>query len=168
MISFVNRQRKERLDRKHIERVADAALAAVLGRALADRLEVGITFISDEPMRRLNFQYRGIDTPTDVLSFPYFELPSPYTTKLADHEADLRRAIDAEEFEAVLGEIVIATPTARRYAQKLSLTFPDEIQTLVIHGILHLCGYDHETDDGEMTRLERRLRKRLIETRAQW
>jgi probable rRNA maturation factor len=168
MISFSNRQRKERLDRKLIERIADAALAAVLGRALADRFEVGVTFISDEPMRQMNRQYRGLDTPTDVLSFSYFELPSPYTTKIADHEADLIETLDGDEFDATLGEIVIATPTARRYAQKLALTFPDEIQTLVIHGILHVCGYDHETDAGEMTRIERRLRKRLIEHCAEW
>jgi probable rRNA maturation factor len=62
----------------------------------------------------------------------------------------------------LLGEVIISTPTARCYAERHALTCAEEIQRLVIHGIIHLCGYDHETDTGQMTRLERRLRRRFL------
>jgi probable rRNA maturation factor len=65
--------------------------------------------------------------------------------------------------ENYLGDIVIATDTALRQAEEAKQTFAREVQELVIHGLLHLCGYDHETDNGEMNRLELRLRKKLLD-----
>ena len=62
-----------------------------------------------------------------------------------------------------LGDLVISVETAQRYARELGLSFAGEIEHLVIHGTLHLAGYDHEKDDGEMKRLERRLRRALLE-----
>ncbi len=105
-----------------------------------------IIFIDDRRMQQLNRDYRGIDAPTDVLSFAY-------------HEGGNFQIQDGLPH---LGDIVISVETAERYAQQLGLPFDREIQFLVIHGLLHLAGYDHETDHGEMSRLERRLRKELI------
>jgi len=60
-----------------------------------------------------------------------------------------------------IGDIAISPETARRNARRFSRTLPEEIRILILHGMIHLAGFDHETDDGEMDRLERRLRKRL-------
>ena len=65
-----------------------------------------------------------------------------------------------------LGDLVISTETAARHARELALALGREIDHLVIHGTLHLAGYDHETDNGEMNRLERRLRRELLDHRS--
>jgi probable rRNA maturation factor len=125
---------------------------AKLARATLDRISrqdaaLTITFVRDRAMRRLNRDYRGIDKPTDVLSFAYHEGEEMATTQM-----DSRH----------LGDVVISVETAARYARELGLTFDREIERLVIHGALHLAGYDHETDDGEMSKIERKLRKELL------
>ena len=91
--------------------------------------------------------YRGLDKPTDVLSFAYHE-------GLSDNEPNHNASF--------LGDVIISVETAERYAREQGLSFATEINWLVIHGILHLAGYDHETDNGEMRKLERRLRKELL------
>jgi len=95
-----------------------------------------IAFVSDKNIRKLNKQFRRIDKATDVLSFPAYE-------------------------ETNLGDIAISVETAAAQAKDNGLTFENEIAQLILHGLLHLSGYDHETDNGEMNRLELRLRKRL-------
>jgi probable rRNA maturation factor len=93
-----------------------------------------IAFVSDKKMRELNRQFRGVDKATDVLSFP-----------------------DDTE----LGDIAISVDTAAVQAKENGLKFEGEIAQLILHGLLHLSGYDHETDNGEMNRLELRLRRKL-------
>jgi probable rRNA maturation factor len=141
-IEVFNRQRLYPINRAEVARLSRATLR----RAHRSAATVTITFIRDAAMQRLNRAYRGIDAPTDVLSFAYHE--SEHTDPGADPEH--------------LGDVIISVETAARYAKKLKLTFEDEIRTLVIHGTLHLAGYDHETDNGEMNRLERRLRRELM------
>jgi rRNA maturation RNase YbeY len=141
-IEIINRQRLRKIDRDR---------AAALSRAVLDRIgrrdaALTVTFIRDRAMRRLNRDYRGIDGPTDVLSFAY-------------HEGEEAPACDETSH---IGDVVISVETAGRYARELGLSFDREIELLVIHGALHLAGYDHETDDGEMNRLERKLRKELL------
>ena len=97
---------------------------------------LGARFAGDRELRRVNRQYRGKDKPTDVLSFP----------------GD----------EGHLGDILISVPTARRQAESAGHPVERELKVLLLHGILHCLGYDHETDGGEMERLERRLRRRWI------
>jgi probable rRNA maturation factor len=84
----------------------------------------------------LNQQFRGVDKATDVLSFP------------ADEPDNL-------------GDVAISVDTAAKQAKENDLQFDNEIAQLILHGLLHLSGYDHETDNGEMNRLELRLRKKL-------
>lgn len=93
-------------------------------------------FTSDREMRRLNRTYRGKDYPTDVLSFPGEATP------------DGRH----------LGDVVISVPVARRHAEERGHPPEHEIRLLLLHGILHCLGHDHETDDGTMERLEEELR----------
>jgi len=103
---------------------------------------VTIRLISDKSMAQFNETYRKKRGPTDVLSFP------------ANGAAPKQ---DAE----YVGDIVISPETARRNARRFSRTLPAELRVLILHGMIHLAGFDHETDHGEMHRLERRLRKRL-------
>jgi rRNA maturation RNase YbeY len=141
-IEIINRQRLREIDRGR---------AAELSRSVLDRIgrtdaALTVTFIRDRAMRRLNRDYRGIDGPTDVLSFAY-------------HEGEEAPACDETSH---IGDVVISVETAGRYARELGLSFDREIELLVIHGALHLAGYDHETANGEMNRLERKLRKELL------
>jgi probable rRNA maturation factor len=120
-----------------------------LTAALAERelppdtglVSLGVRFASDREVRRANRDYRGKDSPTDVLSFP------------GDDQAGEGRH---------LGDVLISVPTARRQAEAHGGSAEQEIKVLLLHGLLHCLGYDHETDQGEMERLERRLRRTWI------
>jgi probable rRNA maturation factor len=132
MIEVVNRQRRVQIDTEAWSTFASRALNAI-GK---NDSSATIAFISDKRIRELNRQFRGLDKATDVLSFP------------------------AEE-ENNLGDVAVSVETAAVQAKENGLSFDDEIAQLILHGLLHLCGYDHETDNGEMNRLELRLRRRL-------
>jgi probable rRNA maturation factor len=132
-IEVINRQRIHRVDRASVVDLARAVLARIGQRQSG----MAVTFVGDRKMRRLNRDYRGIDAPTDVLSFVYGN-------------------------PGELGDVVISTATAARQAESLGVPFDVELRQLVIHGTLHLAGYDHETDNGEMKRLEKRLRRELL------
>ena len=110
-----------------------------------------VCFITDREMKRLNTTYRKKRKTTDVLSFPVEERPAPKGLKSAARE--LR-----DEF---LGDIAISPTVARRNAKQFGRSMAVEIRILLLHGILHLMGYDHESDRGEMERVEAKLRQRL-------
>jgi probable rRNA maturation factor len=155
VIEIVNRQRLIEIDRAGIAALAAAALVLVEARSAAGaqgrpsaETRITLVFVRDKKMRALNRDYRGRDYPTDVLSF-----------RAAD-EAGGEGGFGAAEF---LGDLVIAADTALRQANEAGQSLEREVQELVIHGVLHLCGYDHETDNGEMNRLEYRLRKKLLD-----
>ncbi len=97
--------------------------------------ELSIIITTDEMVRQLNRDYRGIDAPTDVLSF----------------EAQNDDDFIAPETGHYLGDIIIAAPTAKRQATAMGHTLGEELSLLVIHGILHLLGYDHLTSDEKLT-----------------
>ncbi|MDR1990939.1 MAG: rRNA maturation RNase YbeY [Acidobacteriaceae bacterium] len=133
-----------------------------MGRSLARWLQavapsrargtVHIALVSDRRSRTLNRTYRGIDKPTDVLSFPSAsntpELDTPPLSKTTGAGAK------------ILGDIVIAVGVARRQARAIGHDEPTELRVLALHGLLHLLGYDHEQDTGQMARVERRLRRK--------
>jgi len=110
---------------------------------------ITIELIGDREMARLNETYRKKHGPTDVLSFP--------AHGSGENGAHTLHA----EGNGYIGDIAISPETARRNARRFSRTLPEEMRILILHGMIHLAGYDHETDHGEMERLERRLRKRL-------
>lgn len=141
MIEIVNQQRKFKIAASFWREFAEKALESI--ESAKDKA-VTIAFVSDAKMRRLNRDFRGKNVVTDVLSFP-FEM----------HEFDL--AENAKN----LGDIVISLEQASRQAAENDLTLPLEISQLILHGILHLVGYDHETDQGEMNTLELELRAKL-------
>ena len=139
------------------------------------RGEVVIALVCDRKMRDLNRQYRGIDRATDVLSFPATPEVAPDAgVEPLNHVASDGVVVDAPDvpvaMEAAppdlgdggarhLGDIVIATGVARRQARAAGHRFGAELRCLALHGLLHLLGYDHERDTGQMKRLERRLRR---------
>ena len=139
MITFINRQRAHKINSKRWLEFADRALRLIS----AHEPDVSIVFVSNAAIRKLNRQFRGRDSSTDVLSFP---------TAAESFERENR---------SQLGEIVISTQRAAAQAKQNGLTFTNEIEQLMLHGLLHLHGYDHETDGGEMNRLELKLRKKL-------
>ncbi len=118
-------------------------LTELLGELAPEAASFAVRFTSDREMRRLNRDFRGKDKATDVLSFP-------------------GDGISHREDGPHLGDLVIAVPTARRQAAERGEDVERELRTLLLHGVLHCLGYDHETDDGTMERLERRLRRRWL------
>jgi len=113
---------------------------------------VAIRLIGDAEMARLNETYRKKKGPTDVLSFPAAE----NSAKPGTLKQQVRKA--RGEF---LGDIAISPKVARRNATSLGRQLPEELKVLILHGVLHLLGYDHETDRGEMERIEMGLRRKL-------
>jgi probable rRNA maturation factor len=113
---------------------------------------VAIRLIGDAEMTRLNETYRKKKGPTDVLSFPAaWDSAKPGTLR-----QQVRKARGG-----FLGDIAISPKVARRNARSLGRELPEELKVLILHGVLHLLGYDHETDRGEMERIEVRLRRKL-------
>ena len=103
-----------------------------------------VAFVSDRAMRRLNRLWRHRVGTTDVLSFP------------AEQE-EWEQQLEGRS----LGEVAISVERASEQAKQHGLSVDNEIAQLLLHGLIHLCGYDHETDSGEMNRLELRLRCKL-------
>jgi probable rRNA maturation factor len=134
------------LSRAAIRDFVANALGALRGaRALAfDVSELSVAFVDDAAMRRLNRRYRGRDETTDVLTFP------------AD---DSYR--DPGASGRPLGDIVISIPRARRQAAGQRHSLATELRILLLHGLIHSLGYDHETDQGEMNALEMKIRKKV-------
>jgi len=139
LIEVVNRQRKIKI---YLEEWREFAARIMGGVDEAAGKSITIAFVSNRKMRELNALYRGKPATTDVLSFP--------------SEPD-----EFEDNENYLGDIVISLEQAEIQAEENDLEFETEIKQLILHGILHLCGYDHETDAGEMNEKELELRDKL-------
>lgn len=157
---IVNLQRKVKLEARGYAGFLAEALAAV---EEAEGGEAAVAFVSDRRMRELNKLFRGKDATTDVLSFPHepddFEAMPESETLTTDHRPP---ATDHRPPATVfLGDIVISAEQAARQAAAARLPLELEIKQLILHGLLHLCGYDHETDTGEMNARELALRNKL-------
>ena len=139
MIDVVNLQRKIPIDTAEIRsytEVLSTNVSNAAGRVFS------VAFVNDDRMKQLNELFRGKRTTTDVLSFP--------------HEPD-----EFDPDKNNLGDIVISAEQAAKQAVENGLTLENEVKQLILHGLLHLCGYDHETDNGEMNKRELTLRKKL-------
>ncbi len=131
-VLILNRQQKHAISKTHIRRFLKGLTTAL---NLADR-EFSVVFVTDDFIRSFNRVYRGFDKPTDVLSFCGDD---PY-----------------------LGDILISAETAYNQARRSrTLDFERTLRRLMLHGLLHLMGHDHETDNGEMRAIERRLRRQF-------
>ena len=157
------------LDRQRSVRVALAPLNSFerrVRRALGlENVDATICFVSDAEIARMNEAFRKKKGPTDVLSFPARERRGPIRRQQAAvrgrHVRDGGNRSARRTLSAHLGDIAISPATARRNAKRDGRPLRDELQILILHGMLHLLGYDHETDDGQMNRMEQRLRRRF-------
>jgi probable rRNA maturation factor len=162
---ILNRQQGIRVSIRMLEQFA--AKASKVLRLRSEALTVCL--VSNAEIARWNRAYRGKNGPTDVLSFPLnSRRPLPARPKAQNERRTSARkatvpfpAGDSERGAAYLGDIAIAPLVARRNALRFGRTFEDEMRILILHGMLHLMGYDHETDSGQMDRRERSLRRSL-------
>ena len=139
MFEVINSQRKIKI-KTAVFQVFAGKIAEIVAETKNKTFTVA--FVSDRRMRELNKTFRGKNSTTDVLSFPY----------------------QTDEFEIEtenLGDIVISLEQAARQAEDNNLDFETEIKQLILHGVLHLRGYDHETDQGEMNAIELEFRDKL-------
>ncbi len=144
----MNRQRAARLARPPLE----AFLRRVKHELGLEEAGLTVRLVSDAEIARMNETFRKKKGPTDVLSFPMMARQRPVRLRRGS------RTVRAGEY---LGDIAISPATAQRYAKKNGRKLSSELQVLILHGVLHLLGYDHETDRGKMDRIEQKLRKRL-------
>jgi probable rRNA maturation factor len=144
---ILNRQRSVRVPAKALNRFLSRARRIL--RLPSE--SVSVCLVSNWEMARWNRAYRGKTGPTDVLSFRVGEADKKPRRFFVLHDTSAR----------YLGDIAIAPAVARRNALRLGRTFSQEMRILMLHGMLHLMGYDHETDNGQMNRREQRLRRTL-------
>jgi probable rRNA maturation factor len=142
---ILNRQRSVRVPVKDLNEFLARARRAL--RLPAE--SVGVCLVTNDEMARWNRQYRGKRGPTDVLSF-----------RAADQNRTGPKP-QKNSWSLYLGDVAIAPAIARRNARRFSRTLGQEMRILILHGMLHLLGYDHETDEGQMDRRELRLRRSL-------
>lgn len=141
-ITILNRQRSHPVDRSSLH---DFLVRLSGAMPASQHNTMAICLVSDPRIRELNRRFRQRDRATDVLSFPADGEPAP-------------------DGSVHLGDIVISVTTAARQADEAAHSLDRELRCLLLHGYLHLLGYDHETDDGTMMRLERKLVRQLLPT----
>jgi probable rRNA maturation factor len=127
------------LDAQVIDTLHALCLQLLAAQAAERSTELTIVLTGDARLRALNREHRGVDAPTDVLSFPADEGEPMPGLPLEDEAMRTH----------YLGDIAISVPTARRQATEAALSLEDELSHLVVHGVLHLLGYDHETDEDD-------------------
>ena len=118
--------------------VSDILAHAATEEGFSGETEVSVTFMNDEEIRQVNAEYRGIDKPTDVISFALEEM--------TDGDVAI---ITEEDMPTILGDIIISVDTATRQAVEYDHSINREIGFLALHGFLHLLGYDHMTAEDE-------------------
>ena len=157
------------LNRQRTVRIALRPLESFLNRvrrALGlQKMDATICFVSDAEIARMNEAFRRKKGPTDVLSFPAVERRRPVRLPAGGKSRKrtprgLRQTIPRTSV-VDLGDIAISPATARRNARRDGRTLRSELRILILHGMLHLLGHDHETDQGQMNRVEQRLRRKF-------
>ena len=126
-----------------LRRTPIARFARRLQKEVAKGRRFDLLITGDAELRRLNRDFRGKDYPTDVLSFPAVGQALPPANP------------------AFLGDIAISLGRARAQSREFGHSIEQEVQILMLHGVLHLCGHDHDTDSGAMARAEKRWRAKL-------
>jgi probable rRNA maturation factor len=143
---IANRQRLVRVPMRDLQEFFVRAMSEVR----LPRDAASVCLVTNAQIAKWNAAYRGQKKPTDVLSFPAQESAAP-----------VRKRIESDNGDGYLGDIAIAPAVARQNARLFGRTFDQEMRILILHGILHLMGYDHEIDTGQMERREQRLRRAL-------
>jgi probable rRNA maturation factor len=150
---ILNRQRSVRLSTRALE----SFLLRVRRELNLKQAQVTVCLVSDAEIAGMNQSFRKKHGPTDVLSFPAVKARKPQRSRRS-FISSVPVSSDSEES---LGDIAIAPAVAKRNARNYGRTLPAELKILILHGVLHLLGFDHEADRGEMDRTEKKLRRRL-------
>lgn len=135
IIDFIDETNE--ITEEQIELIEQLLQHAAKEENVRDGAEVSITFVDNEKIHEINRDYRGKDQPTDVISFALEEM--------GEEEIEIVGA----DLPPVLGDIIISVPKAREQAEEYGHSFMRELGFLVVHGFLHLLGYDHETEEEE-------------------
>ncbi|HOE56600.1 MAG TPA: rRNA maturation RNase YbeY [Bacillota bacterium] len=157
------------IDNRQENIIVDEALEALVEQVIKkvldyegceEEYEVSISFVDDEEMRSLNMKYRGIDKETDVLSFPMAEFFEPGIEE-GDEDSEY------VEEEVVLGDIVISMKRVLEQSKEYGHSFNRELAFLLVHGMMHLLGYNHENEaaEGEMFDIQEEILKEMNLTR---
>jgi len=133
------------VDESLVDLLSEAVQAVLKDEGYREDAEVSLVFVDDDYIQELNNNYRGVDSPTDVLSFAMLEGES----------------LPEEEEEVILGDVIISLETAERQAREYGHSFQREVAYLTLHGVLHLLGYDHQEEEDR-----RRMREREEEILA--
>lgn len=139
-----NLQEKMAVDDRTAEFLADAVRSALKAAGYNEDAEVGLVFVDDDYIHDLNHRYRGVDSPTDVLSFAMME----------------GEPVESGEAEPILGDVVISLQAVERQADEYGHSFLREAAYLTVHGVLHLLGYDHMEEDNK--RIMRQKEEEII------
>ena len=153
-VSIKNQQRLIRVNTQKTARL----LRKMLSLLRLPRAEISLLFVNDRRMRLLNRRYRGVDQTTDVLSFPQ------YSAEELKAESRKRSQVSTSDLHTSsgvlpLGDIVINLPLTKRQAHENSLSFDEALKQLLIHGLLHLIGYDHEQGRNAAGKMRRKSRE---------
>ncbi|MDF2839243.1 MAG: hypothetical protein K0Q99_14 [Clostridia bacterium] len=141
-----NRQDKIEVD-SNMEALVEKVVQKALEIEVEDDYEVSISFVDNQEIKELNKQYRGKDIPTDVLSFPLMEFE--------ETEVNYNNADEFVQEDRLLGDIVISLEKTQEQASDYGHSFERELSFLVVHGILHLLGMDHEDEQQEKEMLQK-------------
>lgn len=144
-VDFVTNPERSKEERDFLIKLARRVVKAALDKENKgiDNAEVSVLFTDDSFITELNSHYRGEDSPTDVLSFPMMD------------EDEWQECAEIEDMPVMLGDIVISLETAQKQAEEKGVSLPGEIGMLLVHGVLHLLGYDHSTPEEEKNMWQR-------------
>lgn len=148
---------EDKLELPYEEIIRNVVLSSLEYENCPYEAEVNVVLTDNEEIHKLNLEYRGIDRPTDVLSFPMLEYDTP--SDFSHVEEDYEDCFNPETGELMLGDIVISVDKVEEQAEKYGHSQRRELAFLVAHSMLHLCGYDHMEEE---ERLDMEARQRAI------
>ncbi|GER93962.1 rRNA maturation RNase YbeY [hot springs metagenome] len=165
----VNQRRVKQILKRSLQYLKDSGKLDSLFVAHYPLLEISVFFVNDRKMRELNLQYREKDKTTDVLSFPQIAFSNKrQASGIKVQSSKLKKRLSAFSLQAfdsrrmmLLGDIVINIPQAKRQAKEHGFAFYEEVAWLLIHGLLHLLGYDHEKNKYQAKKM-REMEKQLL------
>ena len=144
---------EDKLELPYEEIIRNVVLSSLEYENCPYEAEVNVVLTDNEEIHKLNLEYRGIDRPTDVLSFPMLEYDTP--SDFSHVEEDYEDCFNPETGELMLGDIILSVDKVREQAESYGHSETRELAFLVAHSMLHLCGYGHR-EDGEREEMERR------------
>lgn len=145
MTITIDHEAKEVLCLPTEEIIRDVVLKALEAEGCPYEAEVSVVLTDNREIQALNREYRGIDTPTDVLSFPMLEFDTP--SDFSQVEAHVEDCFNPETGELILGDIILSVDKIREQAESYGHSQERELAFLIAHSMLHLCGYDHMEDE---------------------